>query len=164
MFYYTSEESEQLIARKMELGDNVIPASNSVMAEVLYKLGHYYGKEDFQQFSRSMLGQMQDKITQGGPYYSNWAMLMGTMAYQPFEIAIMGGGALEKNMQLQKYYLPISLFMGGNKEDLPLLEMKLVENNTYIYVCRNKTCRLPVKETAKAIEQIKNYLDPEGRW
>lgn len=163
MFYYTSEESEQLIARKMELSDNVIPASNSVMAEVLYKLGHYYAKEDLLQSSRSMLGQMKDKIAQGGPYYANWAMLMGTMAYQPFEIAIMGEDAAEMNMQLQKHYQPISLFMGGKKEDLPLLEMKLVENNTYIYVCRNKTCKLPVQETAKAIEQIKDHLNPKGR-
>jgi len=163
MFYYTSEESEQLIARKMELSDNVIPASNSVMAEVLYKLGHYYAKEDLLQSSRSMLGQMKDKIAQGGPYYANWAMLMGTMAYQPFEIAIMGEDAAEMNMQLQKHYQPISLFMGGKKEDLPLLEMKLVENNTYIYVCRNKTCKLPVKETTKAIEQIKDHLNPKGR-
>lgn len=163
MFYYTSEESEQLIARKMELSDNVIPASNSVMAEVLYKLGHYYGNEDFLQYSRSMLGQMQDKIAQGGPYYANWAMLMGTMAYEPFEIAIMGEEAAEKNMQLQKHYQPISLFMGGKKEDLPLLEMKLVKNDTYIYVCRNKTCKLPVQETAKAMKQIKDYLNPNNK-
>lgn len=163
MFYYTSEASEQLIVRKMELSDNVIPASNSVMAEVLYKLGHYYEKEDFLQYSRSMLGQMQDKIEQGGPYYANWAMLMGNMAYKPFEIAIMGEEAVEKNMQLQKHYQPISLFMGGKKEDLPLLEMKLVENNTYIYVCRNKTCKLPVQGSAKAIEQIKDYLNPKKR-
>jgi len=163
MFYYTSEKSEQLIARKMELSDNVIPASNSVMAEVLYKLGNYYGKEDFLQTSKSMLGQMQDKIVQGGPYYANWAMLLGTMAYEPFEIAIMGDKAVEKNMQLQKHYQPISLFMGGKKEDLPLLEMKLVKNDTYIYVCRDKTCKLPVKGTAKAMEQIKDYLDPNRK-
>jgi len=163
MFYYTSEGSEQLIARKMELSDNVIPASNSVMAEVLYKLGHYYGDEVFLQTSRSMLGQMQDKITQGGPYYANWAMLMGTMAYEPFEVAIMGEQAAAKNMQLQKHYQPISLFMGGKKEDLPLLEMKLVKNDTYIYVCRNKTCKLPVQETAKAMEQIKEYLNPNKK-
>tara|TARA_B110000503_G_scaffold96360_1_gene144940 strand:- start:5707 stop:7866 length:2160 start_codon:yes stop_codon:yes gene_type:complete len=162
MFYYTSEESEQLIARKMELSDNVIPASNSVMAEVLYKLGHYYEKENFLHYSSSMLGQMQDKVTQGGPEYANWAMLMGIMAFQPFEIAIMGEDALEKNMELQKHYLPISLIMGGTKEDLPLLEMKLVENNTYIYVCRNNTCKLPVQETALALEQIKDYMNPKG--
>jgi len=41
MFYYTSDQDEALIARKMELSDNVIPGSNSVMAEVLYLLGQY---------------------------------------------------------------------------------------------------------------------------
>jgi hypothetical protein len=75
----------------------------------------------------------------------------------------MGEEAVEMNMQLQKHYQPISLFMGGKKEDLPLLEMKLVENNTYIYVCRNKTCKLPVQESAKAIKQIKDYLETKGK-
>ena len=39
MFYFTSRLDPELVARKMEINDNVIPASNSVMANVLYDLG-----------------------------------------------------------------------------------------------------------------------------
>ncbi|MEJ0032604.1 MAG: hypothetical protein WDO15_20615 [Bacteroidota bacterium] len=35
-FHYTSSEAEKLIARKKEIFDNVIPASNSVMATNLF--------------------------------------------------------------------------------------------------------------------------------
>ncbi|WMN12109.1 hypothetical protein QYS49_32460 [Marivirga salinae] len=45
--------------------------------------------------------------------------------------------------------------MGGEKENLPLLENKLSKVNTMIYVCRNKTCKLPVKKVGKAFGQIK---------
>ena len=42
MFYYTSDLDPDLIARKIEINDNVIPASNSQMAKNLYVLGHYF--------------------------------------------------------------------------------------------------------------------------
>jgi len=52
--------------------------------------------------------------------------------------------------------LPDVIFMGGNTEgSLPLLEDKLIENKTTIYVCENKTCQLPVEEVALALKQIK---------
>lgn len=39
LFYFTSDNAEKLIARKKEIFDNVIPASNSVMAQNMHKLG-----------------------------------------------------------------------------------------------------------------------------
>ena len=39
IFYFTADDDEQLIARKSEIMDGVIPASNSVMARNLKKLG-----------------------------------------------------------------------------------------------------------------------------
>ena len=47
MFYYTSVNSENLVVRKMEVADNVIPSSNAVMAEVLYDLSIYFENNDY---------------------------------------------------------------------------------------------------------------------
>jgi uncharacterized protein len=155
LFFYTSDVSESLIARKMELPDNVIPSSNSVMAEVLYLLGEYYGDDSYVQTSKSMLNQVTKDIIASEPYYSNWANLMGMITYQPYEIAIMGKDALEKGKQMLKYYHPTAIFMGGEKENLPLLENKFIEGRTIIYVCRNKTCKQPVEDVIKALNQLK---------
>ncbi|UGU16480.1 thioredoxin domain-containing protein [Sinomicrobium kalidii] len=154
MFYYTSDIAENLVARKMELTDNVIPASNSVMAHVLYRLGEYFYDRDYIQISKTMLSHVTEDIPKGGPYYANWGMLMGLMSYQPYEVAIMGSDAKIKNVDLQKEYLPTAFFMGGTEENLPLLENKGVEGETMIYVCRDKVCRLPVTGTEKALNQI----------
>ena len=46
--------------------------------------------------------------------------------------------------------------MGGiDKEELPLLENKLPENKTLIYVCTNKVCKKPVEDVAEALSQVK---------
>lgn len=157
MFYYTSDQSESLIARKMEITDNVIPASNSVMAHVLYRLGIYYFDGSYTSMAQTMLNHVQPEISKGGPYYANWGRLLGIMAYEPFEVALMGEDAISKILTMQKEYLPTSLFMGGKTENLPLLENKLVDGKTRIYVCKNRVCKLPVVEVKDALKQIEDW-------
>jgi uncharacterized protein YyaL (SSP411 family) len=157
MFYYTSNEHNNLVARKMELDDNVIPSSNSVMAQNLFALGTLFENEEYSTMSEEMLGQMYDQAIEDPSFYANWTKLIGTKAFGAYEIAIVGEDAQQKNFQVQKKYLPTSIFMGGKKENLPLLKSKLVEDETLIYVCQNKTCKYPVFLTEEAIEIIENY-------
>jgi uncharacterized protein YyaL (SSP411 family) len=154
LFFYTSNESDQLIARKMEIPDQVIPSSNSVMAEVLHTLGLYFEEKTYDSISLNMINQITNDITKNGPYYAKWASLMGKIINQPFQVAIMGSAARIKSQEIKKNYFPNILLMGGSQENLPLLENKLVENKTILYVCRDKVCKLPVQETDKAIDQL----------
>jgi uncharacterized protein YyaL (SSP411 family) len=156
MFFYTSDLSEKLITRNHEITDNVIPASNSVIATVLYKLGLLFDDLSYITKAQNMLHQVEDKIATGGPYYAKWGILLGLIAHQPYEIAIMGEKALERNRSLQKTYLPTSIFLGGSLENLPLLKYKSVKDVTMIYVCKGKTCKLPVDNVEDALKQIKN--------
>ncbi|MDT0690839.1 thioredoxin domain-containing protein [Salegentibacter sp. F188] len=157
MFYYTSSDHNNLVARKMELDDNVIPSSNSVMAQNLFALGTLLEKEDYLTMSEEMLGQMYDQAMEEPSFYANWTKLIGTKAFGAYEIAIMGADAQDKNFAIQKEYLPTSIFMGGKKENLPLLKSKLVEEETLIYVCQNKTCKFPVSLVEEAVDIIENY-------
>jgi len=155
LFFYTSNKAESLVARKMEVADNVIPASNSVLAEVLYILGEYFADASYVETSKAMLSHITPQIGPNGPYYSNWASLMGLTTSGPYEVAVMGTEALVKSSAIRKNYYPTALFMGGDKENLPLLENKNVEGRTIIYVCRNKVCKLPEEDVAKAIKQLR---------
>lgn len=155
MFYYTSDVSENLVARKMELADNVIPSSNSVMAKVLFTLGEYYSQDSYTTMSITMFNQVKKDLATSGPYYANWGTLMGIITSQPFEVAIMGTNALQKSKQMLQQYHPTAIFMGGDKENLPLLENKLAKGRTIIYVCRNKVCKLPEEDVERALQQVK---------
>ncbi|MCK4766079.1 MAG: thioredoxin domain-containing protein [Candidatus Aminicenantes bacterium] len=155
MFYYTSALDPQLIARKMEVTDNVIPASNSVMALNLYLLGVYFYKEDYIGTARQMLNNVNAKLVQGGTYYSNWALLMTYFIEKPFEVAIVGEECIKKRKELDAYYLPHVILLGGREEGkLPLLKSKSIPGQTTIFVCKDRVCLLPTTETKKALEQI----------
>jgi hypothetical protein len=140
----------------METADKEIPSSNSVLAEVLFSQGAYYGLDSLIDASESMLDHFASDVETTGPYYANWASLMGLIAYEPFEVAVMGGDALNKSKALQQHYFPTALFMGGDKENLPLLENKLAAGRTMIYVCRNKVCKLPVEDVEEALAQLES--------
>ena len=154
MFFYTSDKSENLVARKYELSDNVIPSSNSIMANVLFSLSHYYDSKEYYSIVSKMVSHEVENVKKSGIWYANWAMLIGLIANEPTEVAIMGDDYNNMVIQLQSNYLPGTLFLGGVNENLPLLENKIVDGTTTIYVCRNKTCNLPVDDVSKALEQI----------
>jgi len=72
-----------------------------------------------------------------------------------YEVAITGDDFKNKRQQFDQYYLPNVILLGGKTESkLALLENKLIPGQTMIYVCRDKTCKLPVAAVDKALEQI----------
>jgi uncharacterized protein YyaL (SSP411 family) len=156
MFFFTSDEDPPLITRKMEVDDNVIPASNSSMAHVLHTLGTYYDRADLLERSLTMLNNMKSKIPEYGGGYSNWASLMLQEVYPYYEIAILGDNPSQEVRGFSKNYIPTKLFMGArnDKSKLPLLEFKYVEGETMIYVCVEKSCQLPVSTVEEAMGQL----------
>jgi uncharacterized protein len=155
LFYYTSNKGEKLVARKKEISDNVIPSSNSVMAHNLYKLGKILDNSQYLQISKNMFRQVQAALIKGGPYFSNWARLAGKLLYGTYELAVTGSNALELNKEIQKKFLPDTFFMGSEtKNSLKLLEDKFVKGKTFIYICKDNTCQLPVDNVGEALKQI----------
>jgi uncharacterized protein YyaL (SSP411 family) len=155
MFLYTDAQYSNLIARKMEVTDNVIPSSNSEMAKSLFLLSQYFDNKDYEAKSIQLIKNVSDDMLKNLRYYSNWAQGLISQVYPAIEIAVVGRDWKEKLSLLQKNYLPNTIYSGGEKEGtLSLLENKLVEGETMIYVCKNKSCLLPVETVADALEQI----------
>lgn len=102
-----------------------------------------------------MLFKIRNEIAQQGAYYANWAILLGKMLYPSYEVAILGENAASINLEMQKNYLPATVFSGGISENLPLLQNRLVDNKTVIYVCQNNACNSPVYLAKEALELIK---------
>ncbi len=154
LFYYTSDTAEGLIARKYETSDNVIPASNSVMAHVLLKLGRLTGNETFIAQAKRMLQKVLNETIEHGHYYANWAALLGLFVHPQKEVVVTGDNATETALKIQSHYLPDCIFAGGNRETLPLLENRIVADKTLIYVCKDKTCGLPVEKPEEALKTL----------
>lgn len=153
MLYYTSMHSDPLIARKHEVIDNVIPSSNSEMADNLSTLGLLYDNEAFTKKSQSMLEAIFDQMSKYGAGYSNWALQLLNRVFGKYEIAITGEEANEIKSEWMSHYIPNKVFLGGTKSTLPLLENKPI-SDLKIYICKNKVCSLPVSSVQEALKFI----------
>lgn len=75
MFFFTPDNHD-LIARKMEINDNVIPSTNSIMANNLLTLSLLKDKLDYEEKAKQMLQNVIEGMEQYGSGYSNWALLL----------------------------------------------------------------------------------------
>lgn len=152
-YHYTHSEDNELSAKTMELQDNVIPASNSVMANLLFDLGHILYNEKYVEKAKKMLGNISEGVVKSPTYHSNWALLQGKIERGVYEVAIVGKDATKLANEMQSQYLPNCLYVGGTEENLPLLKGRLTTGTT-IYVCKDKVCNLPTTEVEKAVKQV----------
>ena len=155
MFFYTNQNHSNLIARKMEVSDNVIPSSNSEMAKNLLYLGHYYYNVSFINKARQLYLNVKKDIQKNLYFYSNWASVEAHFTQPLFEVAIVGKNWQKKRAELDQNYLPNILLMGGKDEGtLQLLEGKYMKGYTMLYVCQDKACKMPETEVSKVLDQF----------
>jgi len=70
----------------------------------------------------------------------------------------MGNDSIAMRAEFDRNYLPQVVFAGGADEgSLGLLQQRLVKGQTTIYVCREKTCRLPVTSVRAALKQLEGW-------
>ncbi len=156
MFYFTSNKDADLITRKMEIEDNVMPASNSIMANNLFKLSFYFSNNYFFETSKQMLQNVENRIVSYGSGYSNWLQLMCNFSGDFYQIAVLGKASKNKILEINKNFIPNKIIAASTKQStIPFMENRFVKNKDLIYVCVNGTCLLPEENVKKALSQLK---------
>ena len=156
MFYFTSKEDEKLVARNFEYRDNVVPASNSMMAKNLLILSHHFDNKKYLTTASKMLHNVQPEIESYPSGFSNWLDLMANFQDNFYEVVVVGKDASKKIAELNARYLPNILIAGSTSESKnPLLNYRYIDGETLIYVCVNNSCKLPVSDISEALNFIK---------
>lgn len=150
MLFYTSALGEKLISRKHEIMDNVIPASNSVMAQNLHKLGLLLDLPNYIDRAADMLAAVHGQIETYGSAYSNWGIQLLNEVFGINEIAITGPDYEGVIKNFNHHYIPAKVFLAGENTTLPLLKDKW-SIDTKIYICKKKVCQLPVTTVDEAM-------------
>lgn len=154
-FCFTSDVDAELITKHYELEDNVIPASNSVMANNLYKLAIYFDNPYYETTAKKMLEHILPNIDYPSAF-SNWLHDFLNFSEENGELAVCGEQALENILHFQKDYLPNILFSGTYKpSELPFLKSRFEKGKNLFYVCQNKTCGLPSGSPELTLQAIK---------
>jgi uncharacterized protein YyaL (SSP411 family) len=157
LFYVKSNQDEQLVARKLDLNDDVIPAANSMFAKCLLLLGFLFDEAHYHEMADAMLIAVQSKIERYPTGYSNWMQVILWRQKGLNQIVISGKNREEEWKELNRYYFPNAIRLRvASSSQLPLLKDKQVSDTTKIYVCLDKVCGIPVNTVEEAMKQVRS--------
>ena len=153
-FYRFSTNQQTLFADSLiDLVDGVTPSANSVMNFNLFRLGHYYGNKEYLLQSKEMINNISDNLNDRVTDHLLWLNNSHNYSQKFYELAISGKNATSKANELMEKYLPNALIAASNtKSDLYLLKDRYFDDETYIYVCVDNTCKFPVTTALEAIK------------
>jgi uncharacterized protein YyaL (SSP411 family) len=150
MCYFTRSNTN-LIARKMEINDNVIPSSNSVMARNYFKMGHYFRNHTWISNAKQMLANVYEGMELYGSGYSNWGLLLIDILEEPIEINVVG-------MKLERTdYLKLigDRSIVSFHQEIPMTE---AYKNQGIYICSKGTCNEPKNNLNEALKSYSELI------
>jgi len=157
LFFFTSNQSEALIARKKELFDNVIPSSNSMMASNLKTLGLLLSHDQYIEASKDMVDKVNRMLMLAPQDLANWASLYALNTYPTAEVVAIDNNTKASQL-LSDAYFPNKVIAGkasNQSSELELLEgREMINNQPTYFVCYNKACQLPVHSSKEVFEQM----------
>ena len=158
-FFYTGKSQEQLISRAKPIFDASIPSGNAMATELLLRLHHITGQEDYRARAEKVLRSYYD-VMENQPFGFAY-MLCAVDQYlnPPKEIVVVGNADDPRTKALlaevHRIYLPnkVLQLVGAEQalEDIsPLLRGKTQLNGQpTAYLCQNFTCSAPVTNPAE---------------
>ncbi len=152
LFFYTS--STELIARKHEIQDNVIPSANSAIANALFELGILTANTEWVERAQKMLATIHPQMARYGSAYSNWAILLLNTVFELKEVVLSGNTVADLHKELNNYYLPQKIVLAAAANSTLALVKGKESNTQKLFVCKQGMCSLPVTTVAEAIQQI----------
>ena len=161
--YFKDEESDLLLyttnkdlfTKIVSIDDGVIPSPNSIIAEQLFNIGHVIFDDYYLDQSNKMVSSVKEIIDGSINFYSVWANNILNRVELFYEIAVIGSDSDSKTKLISEQLLPNVILVQSNTEsNLPLFVDRFFEDETYIYVCQNKTCQRPETSIKLALEQI----------
>ncbi len=153
-FKFTSDTDSALIAPHYEVEDNVIPASNSVMAKNLLALGKYFGNDYYIDVCKKMTFSIVSNVDFPSAY-SNWLIVFLNYDADFKEVVLTGSDAKNQAQKLNASYIPnILVAFAESDSDIPLLAGKFQPNKNLFYICQSRTCSAPESDFSKLMSHL----------
>jgi uncharacterized protein YyaL (SSP411 family) len=127
------------------------------MAMNLFVLGTMLDNEEWKETAHNMVNKLVNTIESEPGYLSNWGICLAAMIKGMSEVAIVGPAAPAFLKKFSLQFLPFALLQcTTQRSTLPLLKDKETANGaTMVYVCFDRTCRLPVATVEEGLRQLK---------
>ncbi len=156
MFFFSEEPVVSHFRRTREVSDGVIPSSNSIMASNLIFLGEIYFNDYYIKTAKKMVDLMKQKAQKNPAFYAKWGSIAMNFGDNLIEAVFTGTNALKNSLLFSNKLLPGIVIAGKNiTSKLPILKNKGAAGKSLIYICRNRTCLMPVSTVQEALKLLK---------
>ncbi|MDX6502915.1 MAG: uncharacterized protein QOE29_40, partial [Gaiellaceae bacterium] len=150
-FFLAPADGEQLVARTKELDDHPAPSGNSMLAEVLLRVGRIYGDEELERHGVAALQLLGQSLAYAPHGFAHALCVLDLHVAQPRELALAGprDSALARAALAPFDPNAVVAFTAGladaAAQEVPLLAGKdLVDGQPALYVCERFACQAPV--------------------
>lgn len=155
-FYFTSNKSEELIARQKDVYDGAIPSGNSIALLNLIRLARFTADSNFEKKASELVKYFSGYISKSLSAFSMFMCALDFQLHSSTEIVIAGNQkdtAVREGLNLvNNIFNPNKIVILKSNEEkknpTDLLaftkEMKVVNNKPTFYVCKNFICNRPV--------------------
>jgi len=156
LYYYNI--ANDLVPSIINTSDGVVPSANAIMAQNFLKIGHLEYNTDYLKKAETMGALVTSDFENHAVSYGAWGSLLLQQAYPYYEIVIVGENAEQLLSQMSKTYFANTILVGSKVEsEISLFKDRYIDEDTFIYVCQNNTCKLPVKTIDEGFQQMVSF-------
>jgi uncharacterized protein YyaL (SSP411 family) len=155
-FFSTSEDHEELIARRKEIGDHPVPSGNSSAALGLLRLAALTGEREFERQAEGVLRLFAGPAVNHPDGFAHFLRALDFHLAAVREVALVGDDLSELAGVVREALRPHLVLAGGGEGtgSPPLLaERPAVDGRPTAYVCESFACLAPVT-TAKELSAL----------
>ncbi|MFW9825562.1 MAG: thioredoxin domain-containing protein, partial [Candidatus Thorarchaeota archaeon] len=170
-FYFTANDSEELLAKQKEIYDGAIPSGNSIATLNLLRLSYLTGNTDLEEKAEILNRVFSEKLKANPLAYTQFLIAID-FALGPTYSLVIGGDSEADDTQtmintVNNAYIPNKVFiLRKTEQQQPEIDnysnfvqfFDNLDGKATAYVCINKTCKPPTHQVNKMLE----YL--EARW
>ncbi len=157
-FNFSEKAALAALGNRIEIQDNVIPATNSVMAHNLWQLAKYFQISEWADRATQMMASVFSEVENAPGAYANWADLYLKITAPYYEVVIVGEQANQFAKEIASQgiaYCQLAVAESEKDLELPIFEHKPFTGTTTIYVCKQGACEAPVHTVKEALLQMR---------
>lgn len=163
-FFFTADDSEKLLIRTKEIRDGALPSGNSIGLLNLVRLARLTGDQELDEKALKMTRAFSSEIAAAPSFNTMFLVALDFQIGPSLEIVLVGDMESQQTTEmlnvLKEEYIPNKTVLLKPANDLGIVkladfmkDMKMIDEKTTAYVCKNFACASPTtsKDRLRAI-------------
>ncbi|MFS0674110.1 thioredoxin domain-containing protein [Ornithinibacillus sp. 179-J 7C1 HS] len=162
-FFFSGKNNERLISNDKEIYDGATPSGNSIAAYVLVQMANLTGETRYLDKVEEMYATFYEdmnKQASAGVFFLQSILLTENPTKEVVVLGQSEPSKAEVLNKLQNSFIPdIALLVANSPEQLKnvapfVVDYKIIDGQTTIYVCENFACQQPTTDVDTALANI----------